>query len=193
MTVRKTGNTKQKQHEFISQKQEQIQARQLAALPHDPLKLQAQDAVDLKVISALLQDAIVPATNFKYDSSDQTFTILANRFCWEESPERLNHRKIYGRIQCCLQFHHVHTVQHINIDRKDIKKHYNLLSIDAINLEDVLITFSDSSKLRLKITELSCVIRDIDEMWYTTTVPKHDRSKNDGLFCVSSWGRNESA
>ncbi len=179
MVRRKIGNARQRQRNFLSQKQEQVQARALAATLHEPLKLRAQDPVDLKVMSALLQDAIVPGTNFHYDPKDKTFTILANRFCWEESPERFNHKKVYGRILCCLQFQHVEKVQHIDIDPKAPENHYDLLSMDGDTEGEVLLTFAGTARLKLRVGELSCLLMDLEDMWYTTTKPDHKEAMRD--------------
>lgn len=179
MVKRRTGNAQRKQPSFLSQQQEQIQARELAAVPHEPLKLNALDPVDLKVMSALLQDAIVPGTNFHYDLDKQSVTILAYRFCWEDSPERLNHKKVYGRILCCLQFQHVEKVQHIAIDLQAPENHYDLLSIENDTDGEILLTFAGTARLKLKVRELSCVLTDIDDMWYTTTQPDHKDSMSD--------------
>ena len=186
MTTHKTGNLKRKQPSFLSQKQEQVQARDLAAAPHEPLKLYAQDFLDLDVISALLQDAIIPGTNFHYDPQGKTFTILTNRFCWEEPPERLNNKKIYGRILCCLQFQHIDKVQHIDLDPQKPEEHYNLLQISAqsdkqTNDEhmendggsEIFLTLSGTARLRLFVSQLSCSLTDLDDMWYTLNKPEH--------------------
>ena len=172
--TKKTGNAKRHQPSFLSQKQEQIQARDLAAVPHKPLKLKAHDPVDLEVISALLQDAIVPGTNFHYDAPEKTFTLLVNRFCWEDSSERLNHKKVYERILCCLQFHHVDNVQHQNLDPKNPDEHYNLLSFEGITSDTVILTFSGNSKIKLIVREISCLVTDLEDMWYTTNHPDHN-------------------
>src|SRR5437763_17207664 len=47
------------------------------------LKLRAEDADDLAVISACLQDALVPVADLAYVPEDGTFLLVANRFRWE--------------------------------------------------------------------------------------------------------------
>ena len=47
------------------------------------LKLRAEDAEDLAVISACLQDALVPVRDLAYVPEDRTFLLVANRFRWE--------------------------------------------------------------------------------------------------------------
>ena len=47
------------------------------------LELRAEDAEDLAVISACLQDALVAVRDLAYDPEDRSFLLVANRFRWE--------------------------------------------------------------------------------------------------------------
>jgi hypothetical protein len=40
-----------------------------------PLRLVAQDAEDLKVVAALVQDAVLPVTELKYDAKRRRFAL----------------------------------------------------------------------------------------------------------------------
>jgi len=176
--LKTTGAQKKIQDKALSQKQELIQARQLSATPHEPLKLRVADFIDLKVMSALLQDALILASNFHYDATERTFTILANRFCWEESPEILNHQKIYGRILCGLYFQNVEKVQQIDFDRKRTEQDYNLLAIEADKEDEIQLIFSGTSRVKLKVSSLCCHLTDLEDMWYTTNKPDHEQKKS---------------
>lgn len=169
------GAQKKIQDKALSQKQELVQARQLSATPHDPLKLKASDPVDIKIMSALVQDALIPVSNFYYDATEKTFTILANRFCWEESPEILNHQKIYGRILCGIYFQNVERVQKMDFDRKKTDRDYNLLAIEFNKEDEIQLIFSGTSRIKLKGGSLCCHLTDLEDMWYTTTNPDHER------------------
>ena len=52
-----------------------------------PLNLGAMDTDDLKVISALVQDAVFPITEMKYDRKARRFALLINRFRWEDKSQ----------------------------------------------------------------------------------------------------------
>ncbi len=49
-----------------------------------PLNLGAQDADDLGVISALVQDAVFPITEMSFRRGKRQFALLLNRFRWED-------------------------------------------------------------------------------------------------------------
>ena len=51
----------------------------------DALKLAAETAEDLQVISTLSQDAVFAATEMEYSAKDRRFAILLNRFRWEDA------------------------------------------------------------------------------------------------------------
>ena len=49
-----------------------------------PLNLLARDGDDVAVISALLQDAVLPGADLKWDRKARRFVALVNRFRWED-------------------------------------------------------------------------------------------------------------
>jgi hypothetical protein len=48
-----------------------------------PLKLRAYDREDFAVVSAVLQDALVPVIEMAWLAEEQRFALVANRFRWE--------------------------------------------------------------------------------------------------------------
>jgi hypothetical protein len=53
-----------------------------------PMALRALDEGDLKVLAALVQDAVFPASEMTWDRRRRRFAILLNRFRWEEAGRR---------------------------------------------------------------------------------------------------------
>ena len=54
----------------------------MAAQPA-PLRLLAEDADDLAVISAALQDAVAKVGDITFEAKSRRLTIALNRYCWE--------------------------------------------------------------------------------------------------------------
>ena len=54
--------------------------------PDSPLRLRAEDADDLAVISAVAQDALISVKDLTYDRAERRFTLVVNRFRWEARP-----------------------------------------------------------------------------------------------------------
>lgn len=67
-----------------------------------PLRLRAEAAEDVPVISALLQDAVLPASEMRYDRKRRRFALLVNRFRWEDLPAAERQRRPYERVRSLL-------------------------------------------------------------------------------------------
>jgi hypothetical protein len=79
-----------------------------------PLKLLAQDAEDLAVVSAALQDAVAKIGDIRWDASARTLTLACNRFRWEAEGKKGQ------RIRSALQLGDVTGVQARKL-RRDAK------------------------------------------------------------------------
>ena len=75
------------------------------------LRLLAHDGDDVAVLSALLQDAIIPGSDMSFDRKLNEFVIVANRFCWELEPfvdvKSSDGKPIYERRLCGIRIAHV--------------------------------------------------------------------------------------
>ena len=79
-----------------------------------PINLLAQEADDLAVLSALVQDAVLTAGDIRYQKSKRRFSLLLNRFRWEEGATRSPER-----VRSLLVFGDVGLVQGQGLERKD--------------------------------------------------------------------------
>ena len=101
-----------------------------------PLRLKAMDAEDLAVVAALVQDAIFPAGEMRWDRKARRFAILLNRFRWEDAENAQNRRRDYERVQAILAFEDVMRVQSQGVDKSDPNMVFSLLSISFLPTED---------------------------------------------------------
>ncbi len=67
-----------------------------------PLKLRADDVEDLQVVSALVQDAILPASEMTWDHKRRRFACLINRFRWETLMRGEQRNRHLERVQAVL-------------------------------------------------------------------------------------------
>ena len=143
---------------------------------NQPLKLRASDADDVAVVSALLQDAVIPVSEMTFESSDQRFVLVAGRFRWEIAPDGrpLNGQETpFERVHTGLRFDNVRAVRTRGIDQRDRGLMLNLLSITyADGVVDLL--FAGDSAVRLDVTDLSCHLEDLGDPWPTVFRPSHD-------------------
>src|ERR1700760_3025225 len=66
------------------------------------LKLRAEDADDLAVLSACLQDALVAVRDLGYLADERSFIFVANRFRWETGLRPLPGEEGHQRVLCAV-------------------------------------------------------------------------------------------
>src|SRR5579883_1047881 len=92
----------------------------------EPLRLLAQDADDLAVISAALQDAVARVGDIEWDARGRRFTIALNRYRWEAPGGFLGER-----IRAGLQFGSVLAVRSRNLRREPPDAVVELLALSV--------------------------------------------------------------
>jgi hypothetical protein len=143
------------------------------ANPAPALKLLAQDAEDLAVISAVLQDAVAKIGDIRWDAQGRTLTLACNRFRWEAGG-----KKAAGeRVRSALQLGDVTGVQARNLKRDAKGAIVELLSIAFEPAEapggTVLLTFAGGGDLRVGVECLDVALADVSEPWATPRRPGH--------------------
>jgi hypothetical protein len=141
------------------------------------LKLRAEDADDLAVISACLQDALVAVRDLAFVPEDRTFLMVANRFRWERASRSARGEAGYQRTLCGITFGEVGGVSYHGFRRSEDARILSLLAIrpaldgegDAIQLE-----FSGGATIRLEVDRILCHAQDLGEPWPTPWQPRHD-------------------
>jgi Protein of unknown function (DUF2948) len=146
----------------------------MAAKPRRPgLKLRAEDADDLAVISACLQDAIVPVRDLAYDPDEREFLLVANRFRWENGAGRAPRDPGFERTLCGLAFRDVASVTYRGFRRSEADRLMPLLAIRAEG-NAVLLEFSGGAMIRLEVARILAHATDFGEPWPTRWLPRHE-------------------
>ena len=137
------------------------------------LKLRAEDVEDLEVISACLQDALVPVRDLAYALEDRSFLLVANRFRWEGGLRPGPDEAGYERILCGIRFGDVSAVSYSGFRRSEGGR---ILSLPAIRQKagGILLEFSGGATIRLEVGRILCHARDLGEPWPTRWQPRHD-------------------
>ena len=132
----------------------------------EAVRLRAQDIDDLAVLSALVQDALVPLVDMAYLPEERRFVLAVNRFRWEHKAEPT-------RTHSLLSFREVDSVQSRGMDRGRPNHIHALLSLAyADNVAQA--EFADGGSLRLTVKALDCLLEDVGEPWPAVQVPEHD-------------------
>lgn len=142
-------------------------------MAYKPLKIRVEDKDDLQVISACLQDALIPLSGINYDPKLKQLHIVANRFCWECKPETIDGDAYHARVPVGIAFHHVKNVQKKGISPSHQNKLVNLLTIHNPEKGCIHLVFSGGSEIKLEVDKIRCHLKDIDEPYSTPHKPKH--------------------
>ncbi|MCA8883013.1 MAG: DUF2948 family protein [Rhodobacteraceae bacterium] len=130
-----------------------------------PLRLMAQSADDVPVLSALLQDAIFPAAEMTYRPRQREFAILLNRFRWEDRDAAHQRRRGFERVQSVLLVRDVLGVASQGIDRSDADLVLSLMEVVFHPGEDgrgeVLLTLAGDGAIRLQVECLDLRVLDV--------------------------------
>lgn len=101
-----------------------------------PLRLLARDADDLRVISALVQDAVLTGADLKYLPGARRFSLLVNRFRWENHARAQAADQPFERVRALIVFHDVLQVRQQGLDERNADTVLSLLAIEFTPTDD---------------------------------------------------------
>ena len=144
-----------------------------------PLRLRAEDANDLQVISACLQDALTRVADMDWQPRQRRFVLLASRFRWE----RQQRRRVGGeRVRSAFQANHVQAVRLRNVDRRNPEGLLSLLAVvgeergDGVALH---LAFSGGGEIVLEADCFDIGLTDVGSAWVTPHRPRHSLDADD--------------
>lgn len=160
-------------------------------------RVRAETVEDLEIVSAMLQDAIVPISEIAWRRGEKRFVLMTQRFRWEKAPEGIASKDgvdalgdtapeeddktdtdgpapghWYERINCALRFEYVSAVRANGIDLANRAQMLELLSLHVTD-DGLDLAFADNKTIRLTISKLSCHAEDLGQPWPTTQRPEH--------------------
>ena len=137
--------------------------------------LLAEDAEDLKIISAQLQDAVTRIGDLVYLPRVRRFAALFNRFRWEDC-EDAKGRNL--RVRTGLHFDGVLAAKSHNLRRGDSEAVVELLAIQFVPTQDgagtIELLFAGGGAIRLEVECIDASLRDIGGPWPAVARPRHD-------------------
>lgn len=133
----------------------------------EPLRLLAEDADDLHIISAALQDAILRPVDIVWEPSARRVTLALSRFCWECGGTR---------VMSAMQFGDVTAVKSRRLPRGP-EHALELLAMDFEPGEApggrVMLMFAGGGDLRIEVECLDAILTDLSERWPARMAPTH--------------------
>jgi len=134
-----------------------------------PLRLLAEDADDLAIISAALQDAVAKVGDITYEAKARRLTIGVNRYRWEVGGGE--------RVRAGLQLGGVLRVQTRKIRRsaRDAVLEVLALTFEPAEAPGGIVTIScaGGGDLRVFVECVDAVLADVSQPWSTRRAPVH--------------------
>lgn len=139
-----------------------------------PLRLLAEDAADLTVISAALQDAVARVGDLNFEQAARRFTLGLNRYRWEAG------ERSRERVRTALQFSGVSAAKSRGVPTGDPEAVISLLAVTferSVDAEDpsgvVYLHLSGAGDIRLEVECLDAILADVSEPWAAVRAPRH--------------------
>lgn len=141
------------------------------------LKLMAEDAADLEIIGAAVQDALLRMGDISVDKKARRFAMLVNRFRWEEVGEN----GPFERVRAALSFESVLGIKSrkVRLDAKDALA--SILSVTFVPAEEppggvVRLVLAGGGEIELNVECLDALLMDLGEAWRTPRRPDHEKA-----------------
>jgi hypothetical protein len=138
------------------------------------LRLLAEDADDLAVISAALQDAVARIGDIRWEPGHRRLTIALNRFRWEAEAASEAHE----RVRAAVQLGGVMSVKARNLrpEAKDAVVQLLAVTFTAGSPPGGTVTFAfaDGADLAAEVECIDAALADLSAPWRTPRPPEHD-------------------
>jgi hypothetical protein len=144
-----------------------------------PLHLVARDADDLAVLSALVQDAVFPITEMRWQKGRRRLALLVNRFRWEDRDAAARDGRGFERVQSLLVVDEALSARTQGIDRDDRDTVLSLLSVAFEPGEDgtgrVLLVLAGDGAIALEVETLEVTLKDVTRPYLAPSrkAPRH--------------------
>ncbi len=127
-----------------------------------PLNLGALDLDDLAVIASLVQDAVFPASEMRWNRKTARFALLLNRVRWEDHGKG---RHVAERVQSVLIFSTVRGVSSQGVPQGDADTILSLLDISFEQTDapsgTLTLTLAGDGAIRLDVEVLEVTLKDV--------------------------------
>ena len=144
-----------------------------------PLRLRAETAEDLAVISALVQDALAEPMEMSWLRQHRRFAVLLKRFRWEDASVAERQGRAFERVQSVLTIEDVQNVSSAGIGPQDRGSVLSLLALAFEPGEDgsgtFTITCAGDGDIRVAIESLNVALADVSRPYAAVSAkaPEH--------------------
>jgi len=138
------------------------------------IKIAALDEEDLAVISAHLQDAVLPVGDLRWMKNTAKLSIVANRYVHFGNKGGVGERRL-----CGVQISRVRRVSARNIIMNDKTAIVSLLAMTFITGAEapegiIELSFAGGGAVRIEVECIEVAMADLSETWPARARPDHD-------------------
>jgi len=154
------------------------------------LRLRAIDAADYEVVSACLQDALMPVREMAWLPREHRFVAVFDRFMWEHcAPVSADLRKPPFVVTSALRVEGVARARLRGVDPGDRGAVLELL---ALGEDDgaLSLVFAGGGAIRLEGEAMTCVVEDLADPRPARVTPHHDEAAG-GAKSKAGGGKSE--
>ncbi len=141
------------------------------------LKLRAEEPIDLQVIAATLQSAVLLTDNLSYQPRERRLVAMFNRYRWEAEGDGAPRGSGGERVRSALRFDFVDKVRTSGF-RPGVAG--GVLELHTITFEarddqsvEITLVFAGGARLKFEAECVDCTLDDIGEPWQTPHRPDY--------------------
>lgn len=142
-----------------------------------PLRLRAESPGDLSVMSALLQDAVAQTSEIAWARRHRRFTLLLNRFRWEDAPAAERQGRPFERVRAILAVDGVLQARTSGLDPHDRDLVLELLALDFTPGEDgagtLRLILAGDGEIALDVECVDVRLADVTRPYLSRSRPLH--------------------
>lgn len=134
-----------------------------------PLRLLMQDAGDVPVASALVQDAVGLSEDISWMPRRRRMTLLVNRFRWEDKDDAERQGRVFERVRSALVFDGVLRARVRGLDPRERDVAFAVLSLTFEPGDDgagtILLTLAGDGDIALDVEAVDARLVDLTKPW----------------------------
>ena len=130
-----------------------------------PLRLKAETAEDIPVVSALVQDAVFTGADLRWSRKARRLDVLLNRFRWEDAPAAERARRPWERVRSVLSVQDALAVASQGVAKGDGDTVLSVLSLAFEPGEDgtgtLVLVLAGDGAIRLAVECVNLSLTDV--------------------------------